>query len=500
MMSKNGAILILFAWVMEIVGVSGGIINSTYTTFGEALPHTFAGYIPAVPMVALAVAELGRVPLSSVIFHKHKLTQGVAILGILALGYLAVENWTFGFERIVDLRLKPVNTASRELLRAEGELAALVDQRKRMTSSSGQKRDELRGGVEQRDASIAELSTQISKEAEVHQKNLEAIKEACRLIRDKCIVPRSLAEDRRYAADVDRLSTELARQREERKILQSQIDELVKTDHSDVAGLDQKVRIAERTVTEAGKSLRSARDGNQIYRLVASWYGVSTSDVTEEQFATGRWVFATFSAVAVALAGSIAALVYYARSRVPGAPSLVGKFRPPPAHAGSPSWRGPCSRASPPARLPCGKVGSRDRSCSHACRSCAFAHGSWPRRRHRRYRPWGGSSSVRPRLQSASRRPKNAHPTTATESANPRYGEGFFSKLLERVLGRSTEASTSAAWNLRAFTGLYRRWYALGPTSHRGELASALMRSAGIFPNTLRSLSMASTPVSPRDN
>ena len=325
-MSKNGAILILFAWVMEIVGVSGGIINSTYTTFGEDLPHTFVGYIPAVPMVALAVAELGRVPLSSVIFHKHKLTQGVAILGILALGYLAVENWTFGFERIVDLRLKPVNTASRELLRAEGELAALVDQRRRMTSSSGQKRDELRGGVEQRDASIAELSTQISKEAGVHQKNLDAIKEACRLIRDKCIVPRSLAEDRRYAADVDRLSTELARQREERKILQSQIDELVKKDHSDVAGLDKKVRIAERTVTEAGKSLRSARDGNQIYRLVASWYGVSTSDVTEEQFATGRWVFATFSAVAVALAGSIAALVYYARNRIPGAPSFLGNF------------------------------------------------------------------------------------------------------------------------------------------------------------------------------
>src|SRR6516225_948933 len=62
----------------------------------------------------------------------------------------------------------------------------------------------------------------------------------------------------------------------------------------------------------------------------------------------------------------------------------------------SPSWRGPCSRASPPARPPCGKVGSRDRSCSYACRSYACAHGSWPRRHHRRCRPWGGSSSVRP--------------------------------------------------------------------------------------------------------
>ena len=325
-MSKNGTILIAFAWAMEIVGVTCGMINSTYTTFGEDLPKTFPEYIPVVPMVALAVAEFGRVPLASVLYHKHKLMQGIAILGIVALGYLAVENWTFGFERIVDLRLKSVNTASRELSRAEADLATLVDQSKRMTTSNGQKRDELRGGVEQRDASIAELSTQISKEAEVHQKNLDAIKEACRLIRDKCIVPRSLAEDRRYAAEVGRLSAGLARQREERKDLQSQIDKLVKTDHSDVAGLDQKVRIAERTVTEAGKSLRSARDGNQIYRLVASWYGVSTSNVTEEQFATGRWVFATFSAVAVALAGSIAALVYYARSRVPGAPSLVGKL------------------------------------------------------------------------------------------------------------------------------------------------------------------------------
>jgi hypothetical protein len=39
------------------------------------------------------------------------------VLGILALGYLAVENWTFGFERVVDLRLKPVNAASGELAR-----------------------------------------------------------------------------------------------------------------------------------------------------------------------------------------------------------------------------------------------------------------------------------------------------------------------------------------------------------------------------------------------
>jgi hypothetical protein len=184
----------------------------------------------------------------------------------------------------------------------------------------------LRRGINQRDGSIAELTAQLSKEAEVHQKNLVEIRDACRLIRGECIVPRSRAEDGHYAAEVSRLSAERATQLEDRKRLQLQIDQLVKTDAGDLAGLDQEIAVAERTATEARKTLRRAADGNQIYRLAASWYGVSTSDVTEEQFATARWVFSIFSAIAVALAGSIAALVYYARSRIPGAPSALGRL------------------------------------------------------------------------------------------------------------------------------------------------------------------------------
>ena len=322
-MSKNGTILIAFAWAMEIVGVAGGVINSLYTTYGTDMPGSVMEFLPAVPLIALPMAELGRVPLASVIYYKHKFMQCVAFLGIVALGYLAVENWTFGFDRIVDLRVKPVNAARAEVLRAEDELSALVDQRKRMTTSDGQKRDELRRGINQRDGSIDGLTAQLSKEAEIHQKNLDQIREACRIIRDKCIGPRSQAEDTRYTAEVGRLSAELARQREERKQLQSQIDELVSSDARELAEVHQKISIVERTVAEARKRLRSAADGNPIYRLAACWYGASTSDVTEEQFATARWVFSTFSAVAVALAGSIAALVYYARTRVPGTPSYL---------------------------------------------------------------------------------------------------------------------------------------------------------------------------------
>ena len=58
----------------------------------------------------------------------------------------------------------------------------------------------------------------------MHQKNLDGIREACRIIKDRCMVPRSQAEDSRYTAAVSRLGSELERQRDERKQLQLQID------------------------------------------------------------------------------------------------------------------------------------------------------------------------------------------------------------------------------------------------------------------------------------
>ena len=316
-MSK-GKVLIGFAWLMEIVGVFGGVINSAYTTFGDDLPHSIVGYVPVVPMFALAVAELGRVPLTSVLFYKHKVMQCVAILGLAALGYLAVENWTFGFERIVDLRLKPVNASTSELLTAKENLSTLQEQYKGITEGGRQKRDELRRAIEQRDTSIANISKQITEEAELHQKNLEGIREACRIIRDKCMMVRSKAEDIRYEKEVAQLSGNLQRERQERNRLQSEIDELVSVDAKEAASLNQKIGEARNSVSVADEALRAAAAKNQIYRLAASWYGVSTHEVTDLQFSNARWVFSTFSATAVALAGSIAALVFYARNRVPG--------------------------------------------------------------------------------------------------------------------------------------------------------------------------------------
>jgi hypothetical protein len=77
-----------------------------------------------------------------------------------------------------------VTTSNSELSRAEANLSALLDQRRQLTNGDSQKRNELRSAIDQRDAGIAQLTPQLAKEAEVHQKNLEGIREACRIIRD----------------------------------------------------------------------------------------------------------------------------------------------------------------------------------------------------------------------------------------------------------------------------------------------------------------------------
>ena len=90
MMNGKGAILIVFAWLMEAVGVIGGI--------------------------------------ASVLLSKHRGIKMVAITGIVVLGYLAVENWTFGFERIVDMRSAQVKEAHLDLDKKEAEVKWLTEQ------------------------------------------------------------------------------------------------------------------------------------------------------------------------------------------------------------------------------------------------------------------------------------------------------------------------------------------------------------------------------------
>jgi len=88
-------------------------------------------------MFVLAVAELGRVPLASVLSSRSRIMQAVALVGIVVLAYLAVENWTFGFECIVELRLKPVSAAGLLLSQVEAHQADLIASATRRTRAKG---------------------------------------------------------------------------------------------------------------------------------------------------------------------------------------------------------------------------------------------------------------------------------------------------------------------------------------------------------------------------
>jgi hypothetical protein len=305
---------------MEIVGVGCGILNAGYTTFGDKFPDTIWGYIGAIPMVVLAVAELGRIPLASAFFRRGKVIRCLCLLAIAALSYLTIENWTIGFERLFSMRLSEVMVAASALTRAEADQVALETENDQVASA--QKREELRTGVKAREASIAALVDQVKVASEAHGTNLVNIGQQCKLVQGSCIKPRSELEDKRYEAEISPLNSMKVKEEQKKAGLQSEIDEFVKSDAYSAATHARRRAAANATVNAKREELRRVADSNPIYRVASSWF--RTTQLTQEQFAIVRWWFSTVSAVAVALIGSVAAFVHYARTVIPGTSSFVG--------------------------------------------------------------------------------------------------------------------------------------------------------------------------------
>jgi hypothetical protein len=310
---RKGMILITFAWTVEAIGVLAGFVTAVITTYPSGvIPPGIWPWLVALPMGMIAVAELGRIPLTSVLFSRHKVMQVVALLGILVLAGLAFENWTFGFERIVQLRLESVTQAALALSEAQATQKNLESQREDIGKDDTSRREELRRDLATVTADIKALNDE-------HVKNLESIREACRLVTGACIVPRSKTEDARY-------EDAMAPKRDQRDRLQKELEEFVKKDRTKSQGLDKEIGEAKTKVTVASKTWLAEVNANQIYRLASFYFRVAPKDVTDQQFAAARGVFSTFSAVAISLAGTIAALVYYASEKPRSKYSPVGKM------------------------------------------------------------------------------------------------------------------------------------------------------------------------------
>jgi hypothetical protein len=110
---------------------------------------------------------------------------------------------------------------------------------------------------------------------------------------------------------------------EMRKEINEKITKIVKTNPKDI---DDKIARLKLDINAANEERNAILSQNQIYRIAAMVFGKKdTSEVSGEQFQTVRKWFCIFSAVAVSLAGTTAALVYYAADRTPTKYGPVGK-------------------------------------------------------------------------------------------------------------------------------------------------------------------------------
>jgi hypothetical protein len=310
---KKGLILISFAWAVEVIGVAAGFVTAIITTYPDGdLPDSVWKWLWVIPMGMIAVAELGRIPLTSLLFRRHKVVQAVALVGIVVLAGLAFENWLFGFERIVELRLRPVSEVSLVLSRAEADLKNLEEAKKSTAGDDTGRRKELR-------ADLDSVQAKIDAEKDNHLKTLEEIRQTCKMVRESCANPQQDKENQRHAKAIKPLE-------DQRDDLQRQINILVNSDRGDAKKLDAEIAAAREAVKDAAKLRKEQLSPNQIFRLAAMWYRRGVEEVTDAQFEFVRFWFSVFSAIAVAMAGTVAALVYYAKDRVPGQPVLLGKL------------------------------------------------------------------------------------------------------------------------------------------------------------------------------
>jgi hypothetical protein len=298
-----------FAWAVEIVGVVAGFVTAVVTTYPDGnLPSSLWTWLMVLPMGMIALAELGRIPLISALFHRLRVMQAIALIGIVFLAGLAFENWMFGFERIVELRLKSVSAADLVLTKAEASLRDLNSQHESATTGDSGRRSAFA-------AQLKDIEAQIDRENTFFHDNMEAIGSACHKVREICVQPQQDKERTRHAKAIDPLDTQA-------NDLRGQIRTLTDRDRNAAHDLETEIAAARAAVTAAKKDKADQISQNQIFRLAAMWYRVSPADVTPEQFEFVRFWFSVFSATAVSLAGTVTALVYYAKQRIAGEPLL----------------------------------------------------------------------------------------------------------------------------------------------------------------------------------
>ncbi len=305
--------LLVVAWALELTGVACGVVNAALTTFPRAFPTTPVGWLPALPLVVLAMTELLRIPLAQAFQRRRSVVaRGLALAALLPICAIAFENWTFGIERIVTLRVAEVEPVREALRRAERAVASAEAERQRAEVAGREGRADLQKRIEEGRRQQEELGRQAEAAARAHRELLAEIGTQCMKIAGACLQPRSLAEDQRYAAERNALAAQSERVMAGIAAAERALQALATGPSTGASpGAPDAVAAAQAELAAARRAFAEEANQNQVYRLAAMVHGVAPEQLDDRQLALARGFFSLFSAAIVSLAGVLAALIAY---------------------------------------------------------------------------------------------------------------------------------------------------------------------------------------------
>jgi|GEM_PF-2448418 len=302
-------IVIALAWFFEFVGVFLGIINSITITFPKDLPTDLLQWAPALPVLALACAELFRIP-AVMLFHSTSkvIPKTIAILAVVGLVAVAGENWFFGLERTVNQRLVMVAPLRDAVHHIDNAIKAQMDADSAAQKASAENRKTLLATIEKGQNDLARIDERARIEADTHLAKQKSIAETCMKVAYVCYGPKEKEEAKRYREVQQQAAAERSPIYASLERARAELQRLTSAD-----GGVSSVPLAQlhRDLEQARIKLAREAEQNPIYRMTASWFGKSVIEVTDDELAAARQLFSMFGAAIISFVGTAVALVYY---------------------------------------------------------------------------------------------------------------------------------------------------------------------------------------------
>lgn len=308
--------LIKFAWTAEITGVLCGILNALYITYGDNPPPFGMAWLAATPLAVLGMTEILRIPLAQAFCQRRGfMLRAGALVMILIAGGIAVENWAFGLERIVNIRAGAVVAAKAELDDSKARLANTTSSATSAAIQNDGERGRLDDVITSSEKRVSQYGTQITEAGTTHARNLAEITDACKRIRAVCIEPRSNAEDARYQAELQRLQAAQAAAQQELSVAQTRRAAIDAAGHQQASTAQDQIAAAKRAVEEKEVALHGTARQSPIHRMGAMYFGVDPAALSDAQIGQVRGFFSLFGAICISFAGTGAAMVHFARGK-----------------------------------------------------------------------------------------------------------------------------------------------------------------------------------------